>query len=92
MDDTDSYQEIKSAKNKALAAGRKILARLEEVEDRIAQLEAALDELGKKLADPPDDPDQVARLGHEYREAEIELEVLMNEWESLQVNISQGSI
>ena len=91
VDDTDSYQEIKSTKNKALAAGRKKLARLEEVEDRVGQLEAALDELGTKLTDPPDDPDQVAKLGHKYREVEIELEVLMNEWESLQEDISPGN-
>jgi ATP-binding cassette subfamily F protein 3 len=84
-EDTDGYQEIKSAKNKALAADRKRQARLEEVEIRIGELEAALERLGRKLVDPPDDPDQVATLGHEYREAETELEILLNEWESLQV-------
>ena len=82
--EADSYQEIKSAKNKALAAGRKRLARLEMVEERISELESILGQTGKKLADPPEDPDKVAALGQEYREAEIELEVLMNEWESLQ--------
>ena len=83
-EDSDGYQEIKSAKNKALAADRKRLARLEEVETRIGELEAALNKLGTKLADPPDDPDQVAALGHEYRTAETELEILLNEWGSLQ--------
>jgi ATP-binding cassette subfamily F protein 3 len=84
VEETDSYQEIKSAKNKARATIRKRVARLEEVEDRISELEIYLAKLGKKLADPPDDPDQVAALGHEYRESQTELEVLMDEWESLQ--------
>jgi len=87
IEEGDNYQEIKSAKNKALAADRKRMARLGEVEDRISELEAALEKLGKKLASPPDIPDQVAALGHEYREAETELEILINEWESLQNEI-----
>jgi len=87
IEEGDKYQEIKSAKNKALAADRKRMARLGEVEDRISELEAALEKLGKKLASPPDIPDQVAALGHEYREAETELEILINEWESLQNEI-----
>ena len=85
--EADSYQEIKSAKNKALAADRKRLARLEEVEERIGELEAALEKLGGKLVNPPDEPDQVAALGHEYREAETELEILINEWETLQIEL-----
>jgi ATP-binding cassette subfamily F protein 3 len=83
-EETDNYQEIKSAKNKALAANRKNMARLEEVEDRIGELEAALEKWGKELSNPPDDPDQVAALGHKYREAETELEILLDEWETLQ--------
>ena len=85
MAEADSYQELKSAKNKALATDRKRLARLEEVEARINELETLLKKIGEKLSDPPDDPDQVAALGHDYREAETELEVLMNEWESLHI-------
>ena len=83
--ETESYHELKSAKNKALAADRRRIARLEEVEARISELETFLKKTGKKLSDPPDDPDQVAALGHDYREAETELEMLMNEWESLQI-------
>ena len=85
LEETESYQELKSAKNKALAADRRRIARLEEVEARISELEALLKKTGRELSAPPDDPDQVAALGHEYREAETELEMLMNEWESLQI-------
>ncbi len=84
LEPLDNYKEVKTAKNKALAANRKRASRLEEVEERIGQLEAQLEALGKKLADPPDDPGQVANLGHDYREAENELESLMIEWEILQ--------
>ena len=80
----ENYKEVKSAKNKALAKDRKRTARLEEVEERIGQLEVQLEVLGKKLADPPNDPGMVASLGHDYREAENELENLMIEWEILQ--------
>jgi len=85
--EADSYQQIKSAKNQLLAADRKRLARLEEVEDRITVLETLLENTGNKLSDPPDDPDQVAALGQEYREAETEMETLLNEWESLQIQL-----
>ena len=89
IEESESYQEIKSAKNKALAADRKRIARLEEVEDRISELEQNIENLGAQLASPPDDPDQVAALGHEYRELEIELEILLDEWESLQIEIEE---
>jgi len=80
----ENYKETKTAKNKALAADRKRSARLEEVEELIGQLEDQLTALGKKLANPPDDPGQVASLGHDYKEAESRLEELMVEWEILQ--------
>ncbi len=80
---TENYKGKKSAKNRAQADGRKRAARLTVVENRITELEDLLKNLGKILADPPDDPGEVARLGHNYREAEIELEGLLQEWESL---------
>lgn len=79
-----AYKDLKSAKNRALAADRKKEQRLEVVEDRITELEARLESLASKLVDPPDDPGLVASLGHEYRESETELEILLSEWEELQ--------
>ncbi len=84
----ESYKDIKSAKNRVLAAERKRGRRLGEVENRITQLEIRLKELGEVLADPPDDPGLVASLGHEYHQAESELETLLDEWEILQNNAS----
>ncbi len=85
----ENYKDVKSAKNKALAADRKRSARLEEVEEQIGQLEDQLVVLGKKLANPPNDPGLVASLGHDYRKAETELEELMIEWEILQNELAQ---
>jgi len=90
-DEAGNYQEIKSAKNKALAADRKRLARLEEVEALISGFESDLEKLGHKLASPPDNPELVAALGHKYKEVEIELEILLNEWESIQAEIEEMS-
>ncbi len=84
----ENYKEVKSAKNKAKADDRKRSARLEEVEERIGQLEDLLVVLGEKLANPPDDPGLVASLGHDYREAENQLEELMIEWEILQNDLA----
>ncbi|MFL7812602.1 MAG: ribosomal protection-like ABC-F family protein [Anaerolineales bacterium] len=78
------YRDLKSAKNRALAADRKREQRLEVVEDRITELEARLKSLAAKLITPPDDPGVVASLGHDYRESETELAALLAEWEDLQ--------
>jgi ATP-binding cassette subfamily F protein 3 len=79
----DSYKDQKSAKNKSLAAIRKRESRLIEVEDRISDLEAELQDIGNQLMDPPEDPEDVADLGKKYRDAQTELEILLGEWEGL---------
>ena len=88
LESLENYKGVKSAKNKAKADDRKRSARLEEVEERIGQLEDLLVILGEKLANPPDDPGLVASLGHDYREAENQLEELMIEWEILQNDLA----
>ncbi|RLD08224.1 MAG: hypothetical protein DRI65_02780 [Chloroflexota bacterium] len=92
LEPLENYKDVKSAKNKALAADRKRSARLEEVEERIGLLEEQLITLWEKLANPPDDPALVASLGHDYREAENELEELMIEWEILQNELAGGDV
>ncbi len=88
MESLESYKDVKSAKNKAKADDRKRSARLEEVEEQIGQLEELLVIMGDKLAKPPDDPELVASLGHDYRETETQLEELMIEWEILQNDLA----
>jgi len=89
LEPLENYKDVKSAKNKAQAKDRQRTARLEEVEEQIGQLEVQLESLGKKLADPPNDPGIVASLGHDYREVENELEKLMIEWEILQNELAE---
>ena len=78
-----AYREDRSAKNRALAQERRRIARLDEVEARITRLEAQLNSIGEKLAAPPQDPEEVLRLGDDYVEIQNELEALIVEWESL---------
>jgi ATP-binding cassette subfamily F protein 3 len=78
-----SYRDQKAAKNRALAEERQRAARLEEVENRIAELEALLENISQELAEPPPDPGEVVLLGTKYGKAEGELGELMLEWEKL---------
>ncbi len=78
------YKNKKSAKNRVQAADRKRTARLQEVENRITFLENLIASLGEQLIDPPNDPDEVVKLGLKYKESEIELTKLLEEWENLQ--------
>jgi ATP-binding cassette subfamily F protein 3 len=59
--------------------------RVEQVEARIAELEAALDALSDRLeaASAAGDVNEVHRLGAAYSRAESDLESLLGEWESL---------
>ena len=50
----------------------------------IAELERTVSILGEKLANPPEDPDLVVKMGLEYKAAESELDELLQEWEELQ--------
>jgi ATP-binding cassette subfamily F protein 3 len=78
-----AFQEERAAKNRALAKERRRQARLEEVETRVTELESQLEALSERLAHPPDDPEEVLRLGDDYVEIQNELEALIVEWESL---------
>jgi ATP-binding cassette subfamily F protein 3 len=79
-----TYQQDRIAKNRALARERRRKTRLGEVEARVAELEVQLAVISKQLATPPDDLEEVLRLGDGYVEIQNELEALIGEWESLQ--------
>jgi len=78
-----AYREKKTAKNQARAEERRRAERLQEVEKRIVELENQLETWGADLANPPDDPGEVVRLGKRYGAAEEELDQLLEEWEIL---------
>jgi hypothetical protein len=61
------------------------VARLQELENKIAALEDELGQIGFRLENPPSDPAKVAQLGKEYQRIQLEMDVWLAEWEQLQV-------
>ncbi len=78
-----SRRRDRTEKNRALARERRRQARLLEVEARVTELETRLALISERLAVPPEDPDEVLRLGDDYVEIQNELEALIAEWGSL---------
>jgi ATP-binding cassette, subfamily F, member 3 len=68
---------------RAASTERKRIARLREVESRIAELEGELAALTVQLEKPPVEIELVQALGEDYVEVQNELEVLVQEWEVL---------
>jgi ATP-binding cassette subfamily F protein 3 len=75
----------KRADNAAAKAERRRIARIQELENKIAALESELAQLGFRLENPPSDPARVAQLGKEYARVQYEMDILINDWESLQI-------
>jgi ATP-binding cassette subfamily F protein 3 len=63
---------------------RKKKAQLQEIENRIADLEARLAEIGRKLENLSNNPGEVIRLGAEYAAVQKEMDEKLNDWELLQ--------
>jgi len=61
---------------------RRRMAHLQQLENKIAALEAQLAELGAQLENPP--VDEVTRLGKEYESTQREMDERLAEWEMLQ--------
>jgi uncharacterized small protein (DUF1192 family) len=62
---------------------RRRLARLKEVESRIAALEEELARLSLSLENPPADPKAVQQLGEDYVAVQNEINALLAEWEQM---------
>jgi ATP-binding cassette subfamily F protein 3 len=60
------------------------IAKLQKLENKIAELEAQLSEIGEKLAHPPKDAGEVIKLAKEYDLVQKEMDVVLAEWEGLQ--------
>ncbi|MBI2757375.1 MAG: ABC-F family ATP-binding cassette domain-containing protein [Chloroflexi bacterium] len=63
---------------------RRKLAHLQQLENKIAALEAQLAELGAQLENPPADAAEVTRLGKEYESMQRAMDEKLAEWEGLQ--------
>jgi len=67
---------------------RKLLARLNEIEESITALEDKLNGVSKQLENPSDNHLEVEKLGAEYVAIEKEINNLMQEWEALHSEIA----
>ena len=69
----------------AVKEERRRVARLQELENKIASLESELSQLGFRLENPPPDLGKVAQLGKEYQRIQQEMDSWLAEWEKLQI-------
>jgi ATP-binding cassette subfamily F protein 3 len=78
---TSEKRKIKTATNKD---ERRKIARLQEVENRIAELEATLANLSAQLESPFVNPSEVIKIGKEYERVQKEMDEKLGKWEELQ--------
>jgi ATP-binding cassette subfamily F protein 3 len=62
---------------------RRRIARMQELENKIAILEEQMAELGRKLEHPPADTALVRKFGNQYAALQSEMDLGLAEWESL---------
>lgn len=60
------------------------IARQQQLENKIAELEAQLNEIGAALANPPKDAGEVMQLAKEYDRIQKEMDEKFVEWEGMQ--------
>ncbi|MFA5874569.1 MAG: ATP-binding cassette domain-containing protein, partial [Anaerolineales bacterium] len=63
---------------------RRRIARLQELENKIAAQEVQMAELGRKLENPPKDTTLVRKWGNQYTTLQAEMDAWLAEWEQLQ--------
>jgi ATP-binding cassette subfamily F protein 3 len=78
------FPTVKRTANAAQKEERRRLAKNQELENKIAALEAEMAELGCKLENPPADTALVRKWGNQYTEMQKEMDLLLWEWEGLQ--------
>jgi ATP-binding cassette subfamily F protein 3 len=74
----------RKAKNASTKEERRRFARVQELENTIAELEATLANLSTQLESPFVKPAEAAILGMEYERVQKEMDVKLNEWERMQ--------
>ncbi|MBK9600545.1 MAG: ABC-F family ATP-binding cassette domain-containing protein [Anaerolineales bacterium] len=84
-EETESHKkETPKAKSANTKEDRKKNAKRQELENKIAALEAQLSEIGEKLAHPPKDAGVVIQLAKDYDQVQKEMDEKLAEWEALQ--------
>ena len=67
---------------------KKLQSRLAEIETDLQSLEAQQAAVSARLETPPDDPDEVLRLGEEYMGLQQKMEERMAEWGQIEERLS----
>jgi ATP-binding cassette subfamily F protein 3 len=77
-----------AAKNQKAGASnkeeRRKIAQLQELENKISELEATLSNLGTQLESPLVKPDEVVKISREYERVQKEMDEKLAEWERIQ--------
>jgi ATP-binding cassette subfamily F protein 3 len=76
--------DVRKPKNAATKDERRRLAQLQELENKIAELEATLANLSSQLESPLIRPQEVVKIGREYDRVQKEMDEKLAEWEGLQ--------
>ncbi|MCL4261036.1 MAG: ATP-binding cassette domain-containing protein, partial [Anaerolineales bacterium] len=79
-----SNSQPRKSKNASTKEERRKIAKLQEIENAIAELEATLANLGSQLESPFVKPEEAGKLGVEYGRVQREMDLKLNEWERLQ--------
>jgi ATP-binding cassette subfamily F protein 3 len=81
---TVAPRAVRRAANPVVKEARRRVARLQELENKIAALEVQMAELGRSLENPPKDTALVRKWGNQYNALQAEMDVWLAEWEQLQ--------
>jgi len=79
-----SKVEGPKAKNANSKEERRKVAQLQELENKIAELEKTLANLSSQLESPMVKPDEVIKIGNEYNRVQAEMDEKLAEWERMQ--------
>ena len=81
---TPTRRAVRRSVDPAAKVERRRLARLQELENKIANLEAQMAEIGRRLENPPADTALVRKWGNQYAGLQKEMDEWLKEWEGLQ--------
>jgi ATP-binding cassette subfamily F protein 3 len=81
---TVKQRAVRRSVDPAAKEERRRIARLQELENKIATQEVQMAELGRKLENPPKDTALVRKLGNQYAGLQAEMDGWLAEWEQLQ--------
>ena len=84
VDTRNLSAETRKAKSRETREERRRIAQLQELENKITELESTLANLGAQLESPFVKPDEVRKIGTEYERVQKEMDEKLDEWEKMQ--------